>query len=105
MTERRYLPAAGRDLFLPLYDPLTRLFGFQKALDTLIDQAALQPGAAILDIGCGTGTLLVTIKRRYRDVDVIGLDPDPKALAIAARKAMRAGVPVRFDRGFADALP
>ncbi|HEY3886274.1 MAG TPA: hypothetical protein VGL62_13745 [Vicinamibacterales bacterium] len=39
-----YLPAAGRDAFLPLYDPLTRLFGFQRALRSLIRQADLRPG-------------------------------------------------------------
>jgi ubiquinone/menaquinone biosynthesis C-methylase UbiE len=33
------------------------------------------------------------------------MDPDPRALARAARKARRAGVAVRFDRGFAGALP
>ena len=35
---------------------------------------------------------------------MIGVDPDPKALALAAAKARRAGVEVRFVRGFADAL-
>lgn len=102
--ERTYLPAAGRDALLPLYDLITRLFGFMRALDQLIDGAALLPGHEILDVGCGTGTLAVVIKRRLPDVHVTGVDPDPKALALAARKAKRAGVPVRFDRGFADAL-
>jgi len=36
---------------------------------------------------------------------VIGIDGDPKALAIARRKAGRAGVAVGLDHGFADALP
>ena len=34
-----------------------------------------------------------------------GLDPDPQALARAARKAARARVAVQFDRGFAQDLP
>jgi ubiquinone/menaquinone biosynthesis C-methylase UbiE len=37
-------------------------------------------------------------------VEVVGLDPDEKALARAARKARRAGVAIHFDRGFSDAL-
>jgi ubiquinone/menaquinone biosynthesis C-methylase UbiE len=104
-ADRSYLPAAGRDLFLPLYDPIVRLFGFTKLADALVAQAALQPHHRVLDVGCGTGTLAVAIKRRYASVDVTGIDPDPKALARARRKAERAGVAVRLDCGFADALP
>ncbi len=102
--ERTYLPAAGRDVFLPLYDPFTKFFGFDSVRRALLDQAALQPHFRVLDIGCGTGTLAVLIKRRYPSVDVVGLDPDPKALGRAQRKAERAGVSVRLDRGYSDAL-
>ena len=41
-------------------------------------------------LGCGTGTLAVLIKQLYPRVEVTGLDPDPKALARARRKAERA---------------
>jgi ubiquinone/menaquinone biosynthesis C-methylase UbiE len=102
---RGYLPAAGRDLFLPLYDPITRLFGFQRALQALVAQAQLEPHHAVLDIGCGTGTLAVLIKRLHPRIGVTGLDPDPRALARAKRKAARARVAVGFERGFAESLP
>jgi ubiquinone/menaquinone biosynthesis C-methylase UbiE len=105
MAERAYLPAAGRDAFLWLYDPLTRLLGAQKIFRLFLDQAAIQPTHVVLDIGCGTGTLAILLKRLHPTVEVIGLDPDPKALARAIAKAGRAGVTVRIDRGFADALP
>jgi ubiquinone/menaquinone biosynthesis C-methylase UbiE len=105
MAERPYFPAAGRDAFLWLYDPLTRLFGADKIFRSFLDQAALQPDHVVLDVGCGTGTLAVLLKRLHPPIDVTGLDPDPKALALATRKAKRHGVAVRFDRGFADELP
>jgi ubiquinone/menaquinone biosynthesis C-methylase UbiE len=107
MTEprRTYLPAAGHDWFLPFYDPLVRLLGGDAARRALLDQAAIRPGHRVLDIGCGTGSLVVLIKRLYPDVDVVGLDPDPKALARGRRKAEHAGVSIRFDRGFSDDLP
>jgi ubiquinone/menaquinone biosynthesis C-methylase UbiE len=104
MDERAYLSAAGRDALLWLYDPLTRLAGAKKIFRALIDDAAIQPGQTVLDVGCGTGTLAVLIKRLHPAVEVMGLDPDPKALARATTKAVRARVAVRFDRGFADAL-
>lgn len=100
-----YLPAAGRDIFLPLYDPLTKLLGADRARRKLFDQASVQPDHRILDIGCGTGTFAVSIKRWLPTVDVVGLDPDPKALARSHRKARAAGVSIRFDQGFANALP
>ena len=40
-TQRAYLPAAGHDIFLPLYDPLVKLLGGDKARRTLLDQAAI----------------------------------------------------------------
>lgn len=104
-SERSYLPAAGHDWFLPLYDPLTRLLGVDKTRRTLVEQAGLRAGHRVLDLGCGTGTLSIRIKREHPDVEVAAIDPDPRALARAGRKAARAGVAIRFDRGFADALP
>jgi len=102
---RTYLPAAGSDWSLPFYDPIVKLLGGDAARRVLVDQAALQQGHRVLDIGCGTGTLATLIKRLYPDVAVVGLDPDPKALARAKRKATRAAISVQFDQGFGDDLP
>ena len=104
-SERTYLPAAGHDFFLPIYDPLTRLLGVDKARRELLEQAALDPHHRVLDVGCGTGSLALLLKHVHPTVEIIGVDPDPRALARAERKAARAGVSIRFDRGFADALP
>lgn len=104
-AHRAYLPAAGRDWLLPLYDPFTRWLGVGALHAALIEQAALAPGQSVLDVGCGTGTLAVRMRRAHPGVEVTALDPDPKALAIARRKAERAGVAVRFEQGYGDALP
>ena len=101
---RPYLPAAGHDWALPLYDPVVKLLGGDRALRPLVDQAELRSGHRVLDVGCGTGTLVVMVKTRHPDVDVIGLDPDPKALFRARRKAYGAKVGVQLDRGFSDEL-
>jgi ubiquinone/menaquinone biosynthesis C-methylase UbiE len=71
----------------------------------LLDQAELRPGYRVLDIGCGTGTLAILTKSLYPDVAIVGIDPDPKALARARRKASRAAVSIQFDQGFGDELP
>jgi ubiquinone/menaquinone biosynthesis C-methylase UbiE len=107
MTEsaRTYLPAAGRDFFLPLYDPIVKLLGAGAAREQLLAQAALRPTDRAFDLGCGTGTLAVLIKKQFPHVEIVGLDPDRKALARARKKAAREGLAIQFDQGFGDQLP
>ncbi len=104
-AQRTFIPAAGHDWLLPLYDPFVKLLGGESAHRQLIDQAQLQAGQRILEIGCGTGNLTILVKTLFPAVEVVGLDPDPKALARAQRKAERQGVSVQLDRGFSDELP
>jgi ubiquinone/menaquinone biosynthesis C-methylase UbiE len=103
--DRHYLPAAGHDWALPLYDPMQRMMSTDAVRRKLLDQAALDSTARVLDIGCGTGTFATIIKRLHPNVEVVGLDPDTKALGRATKKAARARVSVHFDQGFSDRLP
>ncbi|MGF6885348.1 ubiquinone/menaquinone biosynthesis C-methylase UbiE [Nocardia sp. GAS34] len=99
-----YLPAAGSDLMLPAFDLISRLFGTPALHDRLIEQAELEPGHRVLEIGCGTGNLVLKAKRAQPDAEVTGSDPDPKALARAERKAHGLSG-IRFERGYAQELP
>jgi ubiquinone/menaquinone biosynthesis C-methylase UbiE len=105
VSQREFLPAAGRDVFLPLYDPLVSLMGFGRAVEELISQASVESHHEVLDVGCGTGTVIVMLKRAFPAVQIVGLDPDSKALQRARAKTRRAGVAVQLDQGFADELP
>ena len=98
------MPAAGQDAFLPGYDLLTRLFGFSRVHERLIDQAELADGQRVLEIGCGTGNLTVRAKKTHPSIDVVGSDPDPLALKRAQRKARRL-TGIRFECGYAQRLP
>ncbi len=102
---RRYLPGMGRHWLLPLYDPFTRLVGVESAHRELAEQAGLESAERVLEIGCGTGNLTLLVKRTHPQLKVVGLDPDPDALARAERKARRAALTLELDRGFADQLP
>jgi ubiquinone/menaquinone biosynthesis C-methylase UbiE len=106
MTEssRSYLPAAGRDLFLPLYDPIVKLFGGGAAREALLAQAGIRPNDRVFDLGCGTGTMAVLMKKRFPRAEIIGLDPDPRALARARKKAAHEALAIQFDQGFGDQL-
>jgi ubiquinone/menaquinone biosynthesis C-methylase UbiE len=103
--ERTYVPAAGWDWLLPLYDVFARLVGSESAHRRLVEQAGIRPRHHVLEIGCGTGNLTLLLKRLHPDADVVGLDPDAKALVRARRKAERRSLAVRLERGFADDLP
>ena len=91
---KAYLPAAGHDWLLPLYDPFVKLVGGEAARKMLLDQATIQLGFRVLDIGCGTGTLAILIKRLHPTMDIVGLDPDPKVFARAKRKTQRVAIAV-----------
>ncbi|MCT7661803.1 class I SAM-dependent methyltransferase [Mycobacterium deserti] len=98
-----YLPAAGHDLLLPGYDLLTRALGMTKGYATLIEQARLADGMSVLEVGCGTGSVISRAKRTRPGIDAVGSDPDPRALARAQRKARNLGI--KFDRGYIQKLP
>lgn len=104
-TNKPYLPATGKDWLLPFYDPLTRLFGVEGFHKELIRQAGITPGYRVLEIGYGTGSLAILVKRQNPDVDVVGIDPDPGALARARQKAQRKRLTLQFDSGFSEKLP
>lgn len=103
LSERdEFVPALGFARLTPIYDAAlafaTRERVWRRAL---AEQVAPRSGETIIDVGCGTGTLAIMLKRRSPKARVIGIDPDPAALDIAAGKAARAGVEVEWQRGFA----
>jgi len=104
-SERTYLPAAGKNWLLPLYDPLVNLFNIDKDREWILEHSNLKPGQTVLDLGCGTGSMMVQMGKLYPDVKIFGLDPDPHALALAQKKATIEGINLSINRGFSDSLP
>ena len=102
---KTYVPGMGHDWFLSLYDPLQRLLGLESYHRELVDQAGIRPDHRVLEIGCGTGNLTLLAKRLHPQAEIVGLDPDPKALAHARLKAGRKALPIQLDRGFVQELP
>jgi ubiquinone/menaquinone biosynthesis C-methylase UbiE len=74
--------------------------------EKVIRLARLQPGEAVLDVGCGTGTLAIAAKRHVgRTGAVYGIDASREMLARAEKKARRAGVEIVLKNAMAQALP
>jgi ubiquinone/menaquinone biosynthesis C-methylase UbiE len=104
MPQHGYVHALGFDSLTRFYDPFIALLTREQALKgRLLDQARLAPGQDVLDVGCGTGTLAILAKQRMPGARVVGLDGDPKVLAIARRKMERARLEIELREGLADA--
>jgi len=71
----------------------------------LIQQANIQTGQNVLDLGCGTGTLTVMVAQSHPDARITGVDGDPAVLQVARQKAAQADVEITWDEGLATRLP
>ena len=68
--------------------------------------ARIQPGEQVLDVGCGTGTLVLEVQRRPgRAGRVAGIDPGTEQIARARSKAARRHLPIEFQLGVIEQLP
>ena len=104
MSEKRYIPALSFRWLTPLYDPLLKWIMREETFKRrLTSQTNIQPGMTVLDLGCGTGTLTLMIKRAHPNAHVTGLDGDSQVLDIARDKSR--GVNIQWDEGLASSLP
>ncbi|UAL12271.1 class I SAM-dependent methyltransferase [Caulobacter segnis] len=104
MTQQaQYVPALGRPELTGAYDLVVSLATRERRWRAAL-LAALAPrdGETIVDIGCGTGSQAIAIKRARPGARVVGIDPDPAVLAIAEAKAERAGVSIEWILGLGD---
>ena len=85
-------------------------FSFRGQLRELRQRTAnlarIQPGDALLDVGCGTGTLALEVQRRVGSAGrITGVDPGAEQIARAHAKAARRNAPIEFQVGVIEQLP
>lgn len=104
-SSHRFVPALGHDLLTPFYDVVARLTGERRFKRRLVEAAGIAAGHDVLDVGCGTGTLLLMVHEACPGARVTGVDIDPRILAIARRKIERSGADIAVHQGSATAPP
>lgn len=103
----RYVPAAGRAWLTGLYDPVMALTMRERAFHVELLAAVLSDPRprVVLDMGCGTGTLIAELTQMDPSLQIVGIDGDEDVLARARKKTASVSERVRLSRGSADALP
>ncbi len=92
------------DRMAPSYDKTVGRITFnayQPVLDLVANRYGGDGPPSVLDVGCGTGTLLSKIKSRWPDAQLTGVDP-AQGMVDVARRRLPGAV---FQVGSAEALP
>lgn len=99
-------PALLSDRLTPVNDSFAKLFLPEERFKReLIRLARIAPGQRVLDLGAGSGTLVIMLKQYQSQAQVFGVDGDPKILGLAQEKASNANSNVIFNVGNIVALP
>lgn len=99
---KKYIPPLNVKFLTPFYDIFCRISGFgDKFRNKIISHLNPKHGMHILDLGCGTGVDDRLILRQYPHVNIVGVDPDKDAIAIAKRNSQN----IKYVIGYATNLP
>ncbi|MBP3192085.1 class I SAM-dependent methyltransferase [Natronogracilivirga saccharolytica] len=101
-----YVPAAGFSFLTRFYDPLVRITCRETYFkQRMIELAHPAQGEKILDVGCGTGTLLLQMQAYQDNLELHGLDGDARVLKIAQQKAGRSSSEISFKQAYSTNIP
>ncbi len=68
--------------------------GTEQEVGWLVDRLGLEPGARVLDVGCGPGRHALALARR--GIEVVGVDRAPEFVRLAQEAAAAEVLPVTF---------
>jgi Methylase involved in ubiquinone/menaquinone biosynthesis len=105
MTKKTYIPAVRYSWLTPFFDFIVKLMPESTFKNNLVKQSNIRKKDKVLDLGCGTATLTILLKKAYPDAEIIGLDADKKILKIASSKIKNQNLDIHLDHGMSFELP
>jgi ubiquinone/menaquinone biosynthesis C-methylase UbiE len=83
---RRVVDGALWSTYSRVYDGLLGFWPYRNLLQQTVRELDLDRARSLLDVGCGTGNLLLCVQRVAPDVRATGVDASPSMLRQARRK-------------------
>lgn len=76
-------------------------FYIEASLQETLKRIDVHSCQKLLDIGCGTGVLLETLRGKYPDIHLAGIDPTKEMLDIASKRLPK---DIHIEQGWAESL-
>lgn len=86
-----------------LYDFGIAVAGLQSVYAKVAETVSLQPNDRVLDVGCGTGKVLLRLYQKYPKAQFFGVDLSEDMIARARQES--SGAPIKFKIASAEDLP
>lgn len=103
------LMKSAMEKMVPTYDSYMRnvTFGRERVLrEATVNLAGVKPGDCILEVGCGTGTLTLTAKKKAGvSGRVYGIDLIPGMIEASKQKAAQTNEEITFQVAGIDSIP
>ena len=106
MKSSSYIPPLRFQVLTPAYDWLVRWTSAEAHYRrTMIQALSSRRFSLLVDLGCGTGTLVLALAKAFPHARLAAIDADTTALAIAATKLRASSASAALLHGDARSLP
>lgn len=106
MAKTSYIPPLRFRVLTPAYDLIVRWTSGELAFRAaIVDALKRSEFANLVDLGCGTGSLVAILSAAFPQAQITGIDADRAALDIARMKLGAIRADVRLLHGDARCLP
>jgi ubiquinone/menaquinone biosynthesis C-methylase UbiE len=104
--KKSFVPALHFGFLTRFYDPFMGFTGRETFYRHQMNELGkISDFKRVLDVGCGTGTQIILIKKNFPAVEVSGLDIDTEILTIARKKISKSGFDIGLIKASASVLP
>jgi len=103
----KYIPALKFKFLTKCFDIFCSAVGLGKEFRNIVISSLgiIKKQYKILDAGCGTGSLAITLKQKYKNIELYAIDIDKDVLKIAENKNRKNNIKIFFKQAPVQSLP